>query len=326
MYEQPGAPEQPLATPSEMLKRPATSNDLLRSRDICVNGRICSTALVALVALVGCPLDERTMQPVPTTTDSGGSGGSGGSDGGSAGASDGGAGGSTSSSGGGGGTGPDTATSSGGSDAGGSSSVGGTGNGAGGATGTAGPTTTGEGGAAGDPGCPDLDDNNVADCDETLVENASFDANLNGWHEETNALANWERDDALDHDASGSATITNRTVYEDREGQVMRGLWQCIPSSAGTAYRMLTQVRITGAEGQGWGGLNLWFYDGADCTGTVVTASTPLLGTTTGWSLTEAQVQASETAQSMLVRLVVNKPFSSPAITVDFDNVLIRED
>jgi len=288
-----------------------------------------STALVALVALVGCPLDERTLEPVPTTTDSGGSGGS---DGGSAGAPDGGAGGSASSSGGAGGTDPDTTTSSGGSEAGGTSSVGGSvtdaggAGGAGGATSTEGPTTTGEAGGTGDPGCPDLDDNEVADCDETLVENASFDANLNGWHEEMNALANWEHDDALDHDASGSATITNRTVYEDREGQVMRGLWQCIPSSAGTAYRMLTQVRITGAEGQGWGGLNLWFYDGADCTGTVVTASTPLLGTTTDWSLTETRTEAPENTHSMLVRLVVNKSYSAPAVAIDFDNVLIRED
>lgn len=286
-------------------------------------------ALVALVMLVGCPLDERTLQPIPSTTASGGSGGSGGSLGGSAGASDDAAGGSTSSSGGSGGTDVEATTSSGGSDAGGSSSVGGGGNdttSAGGATSTAGPTTTGEAGGTGDPGCPDLDDNEVADCDETLVENANFDANLNGWHEETNALANWEHDDALDHDASGSATITNRTVDEEREGQVMRGLWQCIPASAGTAYQMLTQLRITGAEGQGWGGLNLWFYDGADCTGTAVTASTPLLGTTTDWSLTETRAEAPENTQSMLVRLVVNKPFSAPAITVDFDNVLIRED
>ena len=308
-----------------MPKRPVTSNDLLRVRDICVNTRLGSAALVALVALVGCPLDERTLQPMPTTTDSGGNGGS---DGGSAGAPDGGAGGNSSSggNGGAGGSDADTETSSGGSDAGGTSAGGSGGNDTGGAGGSAGASSTGEAGGTGDPGCPDLDDNHVADCDETLVDNASFDANLNGWHEETNALANWEHEDALDHDASGSATITNRTVYEDREGQVMRGLWQCIPANPGTAYQMLTQVRITGEEGQGWGGLNLWFYDGADCTGTVVTASTPLLGTTADWSLTETRAEAPENTQSMLVRLVVNKPYSAPAIAIDFDNVLIRED
>ena len=308
-----------------MQQRPAIPTGPLRARDVRVGPGLCSSALVALVALAGCPLDERTLDPIPTTTDSGGSG-----SGGSAGAdgSDTGSGGSsTASAGGASSTSAQSATSSGGSDAGGASSAGGSGPTAGGANSTDnGSTTMGEGGGGNEAGCPDLDGNSVADCDETLVANGSFDANLNDWHEEDNALGSWVEEDGLEHDDSGSATITNRTFYEDRDGQVMRGLWQCIPAAAGARYQLLTQVRITGEVGQGWGGINVWFYDESDCTGANVTASTPLLGTTTGWSLTEAQVQASETAQSMLVRLVVNKPFSSPAITVDFDNVLIRED
>lgn len=305
-----------------MRKRPETSIDLQRTLSVCGAVRLATTALVALLTLVGCPLDERTLQPMPSTN---GGGGSAGADGGD----DGGAGGGTSPVDGASGTTAQAATSGGGFAASATNSVGGTSTalgGAGGTTSTSTSTTTGEAGAGNDPGCPDLDDNSVADCEETLVQNASFDVNLNGWHEESNALGSWEHEDALDHDASGSATITNRTFYEDREGQVMRGLWQCVPASAATSYRLLTQVRISGEAGQVWGGLSVSFYDAPDCTGNVVTASTPMLGTTTDWSMTEARAEAATNTQSMLVRLVVNKPYSAPAVTVDFDNVLIREE
>lgn len=305
-----------------MQKPPRTLIDLHRARSVGVRARLAATALVALTTLVGCPLDERTLQPLPSTGGSGGSAGAEGND-------DGGAGGTVATIDGAGGTTTQVATSGGGSGAETTNSAGGSSTDAGGAGGTSttgtSSSTTGEAGAPGDPGCPDLDENDVPDCDETLVLNANFDANLNDWHEEANALANWEQDDALDHDASGSATVTNRTFYEDREGQVMRGLWQCIPASPSFSYQLLTQVRISGAAGQVWGGLSVSFYDGPDCTGNVVTASTPMLGTTTDWSMTEARADATDTTQSMLVRLVVNKPYTAPAVTVDFDNVLIRE-
>lgn len=276
---------------------------------------ICSVALVALAEVAGCSLDDRTLHPMPSTSghsDSSGAGGAG----------------DTSESDGAGGTNPRTAMASGGSEAV-ASSVAGTTSGAGGTgagtgSSTSASATTGEGGAGNGAACPDLDSNGVADCDETLVTNAAFDSNLNDWHEEPNALGHWSDDDALEHAASGSANITNRGYLEHSEGRITRGLWQCIPASGGAKYRLLAQVRILGEGRQG--GINVAFYDGPQCTGNVANAATPLLGTTTDWELTEAQAEAPTNARTMLVRLVVSKPFSSPATTVDFDNVLIREE
>ncbi|HEU5075408.1 MAG TPA: hypothetical protein VFU02_14555, partial [Polyangiaceae bacterium] len=73
-------------------------------------------------------------------------------------------------------------------------------------------------------------------------------------------------------------------------------------------------------------GMNVWFSEQPDCTGTLVTAMTPLLGTTTDWSQTETIAEAPPDAESMLVRLVVNKHYQAEPVTIDFDNVLIRED
>lgn len=319
-----------LVNPFPMRKRPQST-----TKSDPRPAHICSAALIALGAVAGCSLDDRTLHPIPSTS-AVGSGGSGGSaSGAGGGASD------TSESDGAGGTNPRTATSSGGSEAAASSvgsttssttsSVSGTGPGIGIGIGisnsnsaTSASATTGEGGAGNDAACPDLDENGVADCDETLVSNATFDSNLNDWHEEPNALGHWSDDDALDHAASGSANITNRGYLEHSEGQITRGLWQCIPASGGAKYRLLAQVRILDEQGQG--GVNVEFYDGAQCTGNAVSASTPLLGTTSDWQLTQTQAEAPANARTMLVRLVVNKPFNGPESTVDFDNVLIRED
>lgn len=281
--------------------------------------------LLPVAWLVGCPLDERQLHPIPdnSSTSSGGSAGESSTES---------AGGSSSSSGGASTTNSNStsgASSTGGSSQASNNSTTSGGTDAGGATSTT-SSTTGEGGAGNQPGtpeCPDLDGNQVADCEETLLENASFDANLNDWHEEVNALANWEDEDALGFDASGSVSITNRTVDEERDGLIMRGVWQCVPAEGGKKYQLLTQIRVsTDNEGQGWGGINVWFSEQPDCTGTLVTASTPLLGTTTDWSQTETIADAPVESKSMLVRLVVNKHYQALPVTIDFDNVLIRVD
>jgi len=268
---------------------------------------------------VGCSLDERELHPIPdnNSPSSGGSAGESSTEG---------SGGSTSSGGSASSNNTNSATSTRGSSQTSNTSTDSGGIDAGGTASTT-SSTTGEGGAGGNPECPDLDQNQVADCEETLLENARFDANLNDWHEEVNALANWEDEDALGFDASGSVSITNRTVDDERDGLIMRGVWQCVPAQGAKKYQLLTQIRVsTDNESLGWGGINVWFSEQPDCTGTLVTVSTPLLGTTTDWSQTETIADAPADAKSMLVRLVVNKHYKAAPVTIDFDNVLIRVD
>lgn len=172
--------------------------------------------------------------------------------------------------------------------------------------------------------CPDLDHNAVADCEETLVLNPGFKSDAHGWTEETDVLVDWDGADGMDSGVSGSISVNNTALIEGRDVPAVRGVQQCIPASGGATYVFLTQLHVDAGESQGWGGLNVWFYDEAGCTGEHTSTLTPLLGTTVGWSYTQVTAEAPSDARSMLVRLVVSKYFSAPPFAVEFDNVLVR--
>ena len=283
------------------------------------------TACGALVLTLGCPLDERTLHAIPTSStststhggggqageasDTGGSGGGGAEDGSTR---------SSSTTNGNGGT----ATAAGGSDSNSTST-----DGEGGDAGDDGTSGNAGGSGGGDPmDCPDLDHNAVADCQETLVLNPGFKSDANGWVEEMDVLVDWGGADGMDSDVSGSISVNNTASLEGRDVPTIRGVQQCIPAAGGATYFFLTQLRVDGGESQGWGGLNVWFYDQPGCKGDPASTLTPLLGTTIGWSHTEVIADAPSAARSMLVRLVASKWFSDPPFAVEFDNVLVREE
>lgn len=284
------------------------------------------TAAVVSLFAVACPIDDRELHEASPTVIVGGAAGdpgeasdnagkSGDSDGasnGSGGLANKGSGGETNTV---GSTGSDDDDSSGGSRS--QSASGGASGGSEGEGGT---------GAAGTPDCPDLDRNEVPDCEETLVDNAAFEGDVDGWSKEENVQASWQDADGRDYDGSGSMLIANLNFDQGRTDLVMRGVSQCVPAEPSTTYVFVAQARVDVQESQGWGGFSTLFYDEPNCEGTSHPVTAVMVGTTHDWSRVETAATSPSNAQSMLVRLVVNKTFDTRRFEVHFDNVLVRSD
>jgi hypothetical protein len=303
---------------------------------------------------VGCPVDERPLEARPgliiLTGDEGGSGAQNGDNAGQPGASTGGStstGGSDSTSG---------TTSTGGSDSGGTTSTGGSDSG--GTTSTGGTTSEGDAGANGSPTsgtdvsggtsgagglsgaggsgahggsgghvtgrCPDLDDDNVLDCDETIAKNPSFDADASDWSTETNVVLSWQSDDATNQPDSGSLAVED-TFTTDMDGKLMCGARQCIQIDGGKTYRIMVQVSTPSESPNTQAGFQILAYDDKNCSGSMVDLVDSSFVGGPGWQVADKTYTAQNIAKSMVVRLVSVKPYSDAPNKVLFDNVLVRQ-
>jgi len=238
-------------------------------------------------------------------TASGGTGGSANSNGGSA--TNGGSGGSSSS------------AAQGGSEEAGSDGV--TQGGSGGSSGSGG--TLGNAGAPAEGRCPDLDQNGVLDCDETVVKNASFDKDTAGWSLETGAELDWEDHDGWDHDDSGSLGVTNQVV-ETMDGNALTGARQCIPITGGTVYAFAAQISMPDYAGETVAGIQLNLFDSPGCTGTLLDHPETNWVKGSTWNVVQYTYLTQPTAVSAMVRLVAKKPFRQTPVAVLFDNVLFH--
>jgi hypothetical protein len=181
-------------------------------------------------------------------------------------------------------------------------------------------------GGAGVPGrCPDLDQNQVPDCDESLADNPSFDADVKGWRSDTDLDVEWAADDALGHDDSGSLAMTSQ-IEIDQDGSKLLGATQCLSVSGGSVYRFAVQISVPDDAGETRGGLELILYDTAECTGDVVDNLSSSLLKGAEWKTAELTYLTPSTARSVGLRLISIKPFRQPAVTLLFDNLLMRTD
>src|SRR5450631_3671925 len=95
--------------------------------------------------------------------------------------------------------------------------------------------------------CPDLDQNTVLDCTETLVTNPSFDADIKGWSPEASGAISWESLDARGSDASGSIRVENRgTASGPDTGLIYTGATQCVKVQPDHAYVIFAQMYARG--------------------------------------------------------------------------------
>lgn len=174
-------------------------------------------------------------------------------------------------------------------------------------------------------GCADLDQDGRPDCNQTLVTNARFDADVTGWSADYGATAAWQPPpDALGSAGSGSIVVTNTNVAAVN-GTSMAGAGQCIAATAGATYRLLTQVRIAAGQGAGAAALATQLFASADCSGAAASAWTsPSTSATGAWTLLSGSVTAPATARSLRVRLVALKQFRDAAFAAQFDNPLVE--
>ncbi|HEY4157586.1 MAG TPA: hypothetical protein VGM29_05795 [Polyangiaceae bacterium] len=291
-----------------------------------LSGRALPTRVAALFTslfLAGCPLDTRTLGAQTSDdldagehADANGSAGTSGS----AGSLD---------SAGSGGT-----VSDGGADASvaGSGAEGGTsvaGSGAGGTTSTtgAGGTSSAGAGSARASACPDLDQDSVADCSESLVKDSAFDSqNLADWSADPATDQGWQNLDADGRSDSGSLRVDN-TTQSSLSGLTMSGTRQCIAAIGGASYEFFAKLYIKSDQSStGSGGMNLSFYASTDCSGDALLSRTSNLpAALDSWSIAEMDADAPPNAQAMSVRLVCVKTFDAAPLSVLFDDVLVKQ-
>jgi hypothetical protein len=183
----------------------------------------------------------------------------------------------------------------------------------------------GSGGGPGASGCPDLDDNGIADCEETIVENPTFDVDVRGWEAEASLARAWDVRDARGDTESGALSTVNELILNET-GNTMGGARQCLPAWRDRVYSLATRVLIPEGQGDGKGGINVTFFGAENCADYLLSGETPTLAEAAGaWTVVRAQVKAPPAARSMFVRLVAEKPYSQAAFQVLFDDVLVRE-
>jgi hypothetical protein len=277
-------------------------------------------------ALTGCPVDERPLKGLKLVfIGAGGAGddgaaGEGEAGGGLAGAGDGMAGSNTSHEGGTGNSGGARAGAGGIAGSSGSTPQGGSPS-----AGSAGSAGTAIAGMAGAASCPDLDDNQVLDCEETIVGNASFDTDTAGWLNENDTELAWEHDDAMGQDDSGSLALESSTEL-DQDGSKLVGVRQCFPVFGGGIYRFGAQTFVPAEAGTTHAGFQLIVYDSAQCAGTVVGIANSNTVKGAEWTPLMLPYEMPLAGRSCAFRLISVKPFRQPPATVYFDNILVRTD
>lgn len=291
-----------------------------------------SAALCAVALGFGaCSVDDRKLEGADVFIISGGQVGSGGASGsaGQGGASAATVGGGGAATAGAAGSDPGVGGALGGA-AGASSSTGGGGDGATGGThpGTAGadPGSGGNAGAGEPERCPDLDENGVLDCDESVVKNPSFDRDVQGWLNDVEMELEWEDRDATGQEASGALGATS-SYQDDRDGGRLLGARQCVPIVGGDVYEFAAQVNVPEDAGKTYAGLEMQVYDGPSCSGTPLDKkqSETLFGAGPDWGVAALTYLTPTSGKSVMVRLLWIKPYRQDPVTVLFDNVLVHQ-
>jgi hypothetical protein len=178
--------------------------------------------------------------------------------------------------------------------------------------------------------CPDLDQNTVPDCTETLAANPTFDRNSNGWQAEANTAVSWDAYDAQATEGSGSLVVENRaTSGAPGMGMAYGGAKQCVPITAKSTYVVYAQMYSGTSTVSGYGSLIGRLFESADCSGSPIADSvkvSPTIGTVNLWMTLQTDALAAPAgAKSLLVELQVGKlANNTDRVSLRFDNVLVR--
>lgn len=220
------------------------------------------------------------------------------------------------------------AAGTGGAGTGGATSVGTGGAGIGG-TGTGGAGTAGAGVVS---GCPDLDQDGIPDCQETLVANPSFNSTTAGWTAETGSSLSWASTDGAGSSQSGAIAVTNTDTDASHavNGWITVGASQCLSVVAGSSYEVDVQAFQPSGQGSGWAGsagFVIDYHQSSGCAGSPAGASylSQQVTATGAWTTIRGQTtQIPLGVASVAVRLVAIKPAAQPSWEALFDNVLVR--
>jgi len=160
-------------------------------------------------------------------------------------------------------------------------------------------------------------------CPYTLATNADFDHDVSGWTPDGFASVRWVSTDSSGASGSGSIAVKN-AQQQDLDGQSVAGISQCIPATPGKAYDYRAEMFIKAGQVFGAGQVAVWFYATGDCTAVVDQAYAVAGSDVTGkWTIAAGSLIVPQTAHSMSVRLVSQKPYRGGPLEVLFDAVRV---
>jgi hypothetical protein len=176
--------------------------------------------------------------------------------------------------------------------------------------------------------CADLDEDGVADCQETLLTNPSFKTDVTHWNADAGASLTWDPRDALGASGSGTALLSAASSAFDAGGSSLVTAGQCVPVSGGQIVIAYANTLVdNGQDSSGKAALDVDFYDTSNCTGmTTSSFSTPqpLDASTGNWLTLKAALLTSTATHSARVMLAIEKPFAAQSFHARFDNVLLK--
>lgn len=174
--------------------------------------------------------------------------------------------------------------------------------------------------------CPDIDANGVLDCVETLLVNASFDRDSEGWASDAEVRSSWQTNDGWQSSNSGSVLVLNE-YYADSDARAFSGLYQCIATRAGRAYALGAQVWIPAEQEEvdTEAGVQVLFMTEPGCVGYPVGSAMAVTANIEAWTTVSTEFDVPADVIALKVRLGSAKPFRTDAFAALIDNALLRE-
>ena len=177
-------------------------------------------------------------------------------------------------------------------------------------------------------GCPDLDGNQIGDCKETLLDNASFKSDVVGWAPELDATVAWDDQNATADLPSGSALVAATGVLGASAQGALRDVTQCLKITGKRLVTVYANAFVdAGQDEEGQAEIDVFFFDDAGCAGTFTSSFStpqPLDASVDAWIELKAGSVSTASTQSVLVKLAVLKPFRAESFHARFDNVLVK--
>jgi hypothetical protein len=175
-------------------------------------------------------------------------------------------------------------------------------------------------------GCADLDTDSIPDCTVTLVKNPTFKSDVETWTPVDAAQLSWDPRNALGDTPSGCALVS-ATGKSDLDGSVLYRATQCVPVPAKQIVIAWANALVDNggaAANSAQAELEVSFFDAEDCSGVSTGQfSTPPSDAST-WATIQAGALDGPATTSALVALVGIKPFRAEALSVCFDNVMVK--
>jgi len=178
-------------------------------------------------------------------------------------------------------------------------------------------------------GCTDLDEDGTPDCEQTLIENATFASTVAPWTSDAEAELVWDEHNAANDLPSGSALLSVMgAATPGAQGAALHSASQCLSVTGKqlvTVYAnaLVDSDQALGGEAQ----VDVLFFDSRACAGAYVTSFStpqPLDAANGEWLALKAGAISGANTKSVLVKLTVSRPFDAASFQAYFDNVLLK--